>query len=105
MFLTILTDYSYDCWKLRNEAVHRVLTKEGRVIKKARLVEQVRCLYKKKKELSGNPLRKVFNMCVEKRLQQGVHSLILWIGKAEEVIILHREESDKTTIDRWLGCQ
>ena len=34
MFLTILTDYSYDCWKLRNEAVHGVLSKEGRVVKK-----------------------------------------------------------------------
>ena len=105
MFLTILTDYSNDCWKLRNEAVHGVLTKEGRVVKKARLVEQVRCLYKKKKELSGTPLRKVFNMSVEKRVRQGVHSLILWIGKAEEVLKLHREESDKTTIDRWIGCR
>ena len=37
-------------------------------------------------------------MRLSKRIKQGIQSLTLWVGKAEEVPKLHREEADKNTI-------
>ena len=105
MFLTILTDYSNDCWKLRNAALHGEATVEGRAVQRDRLVKRVKCLYKHKRELKGSPMRKVFQMSLEKRVKQGIQVLTLWIGKAEEVLKLHREAADKNTITRWLTCR
>ena len=56
MFLTIITDYVNECWKMRNEAIHGETTKEGRTVRKKRLVEQVKSLYRKKSELNGSPI-------------------------------------------------
>lgn len=102
MFLTILTGYCDDCWKHRNETIHGDATTEGRQVRKKRQIKQVKELYGKKSELKGSPLRRIFDMRLSQHIKQGVQSLELWIGKAEEVLKLHREESDKNTIDRWL---
>ena len=105
MFLTIITDYGNECWKMRNEAIHGEATKEGRLVRKKRLVEQVKALYRKKSELNGSPYRRIFAMRVSQRIKMGIQSLTLWVGKAEEVLKLHREEADRNTIRRWLGCR
>ena len=105
MFLTALTDYSNECWNFRNEAIHRSTTIIGRETRKSKLVDQVKILYKNKTELRGSPLLQIFNMQLSQRIKLGIQSLTLWIGKAEEVLKLHREEADKNTIDRWLGCR
>ena len=105
MFLTIITDYVNNCWKVRNEALHGEATKEGRRVRKKRLVERVRMLYGKREELKGSPLRLVFAMRMSQRIKLGVQALTLWMGKAEEVLKLHREEAEKNTIDRWLSCR
>ena len=105
MFLTALTDYSNECWNFRNEAIHGSSTIIGREMRKSKLVDQVKYLYKKKNELRGSPLRRIFHMQLSRRIKLGIQSLTLWIGKAEEVLKLHREEADKNTIDRWLGCR
>ena len=104
MFLTILSDYRNECWMTRNEAIHSSSNKEGRAVRK-RLVELTKELYKHKQELRGSPFRLIFNMKLSKRISQGIQSLTLWVGKAEEVLKLHREEADKNTLDRWLGCR
>ena len=89
MFLTIITDYVNDCWKMRNEAIHGEATKEGRMVRKKRLVEQVKSLYRKKSELNGSPYRRIFAMRISQRIKMGIQSLTLWVGKAEEVLKLH----------------
>ena len=103
MFLTILTGYSNECWTNRNETIHGDSMLEGRQVRRTKLKRQVQELYGKKLELRGSPLRKIFNMSLSQRLKQGVQSLELWVGKAEEVLKLHREEADKNTLDRWLS--
>ena len=105
MFMTIITDYVNDCWKMRNEAIHGEATIEGREVRKKRIVEQVIQLYKKRDELRGSPYRRIFSMKLSQRKKMGIQSLTLWVGKAEEVLKLHREEADKNTITRWLGCR
>ena len=105
MFLTILLDYGNECWKLRNEALHGTSTKEGRKVRRKRLLDQVKQLYTHKQELKGSKYRLIFKMSLPQRLKSGIQSLTLWIGKAEEVLRLHREEADKNTISRWLGCR
>ena len=105
MFLTILSDYGHDCWTTRNEAIHGSSIKEGREVRKKRLVELTKELYKQKNDLRGSPYRRIFNMKLSKRISHGIQSLTLWVGKAEEVLKLHREEADKNTLDRWLGCR
>ena len=42
MFITILTDYSNECWKMRNEAIHGAATIEGRAVRRNRLVKHVK---------------------------------------------------------------
>ena len=102
MFLTIITDYSNECWKLRNEMIHGNATEDGKKKTKQRLIDQVKELYGKQSEVRGSPYFKIFNMTLDRRVRQGVHSLRLWVGKAEEVLKLHREEADKNTMHRWL---
>ena len=105
MFLTILTDYSNECWKMRNETLHGERTLEGRKIRKNKIVEQVKILYSHKCTLRRSPYRHIFAMNLNKRIKMGIQSLILWVGKAEEVLKLHREEADKNTIHRWLDSR
>ena len=65
-------------------------------------MDQVKLLYGKRSELRGSPPYRVFDMKLERRILQGVQALTLWVRKAEEVLKLHREQSDKNTIHRWL---
>ena len=102
MFCTILTDYSLDCWKLRNESIHGKETDTSRLKKKGRLQKQIKGLYKQRKELPESKKRRIFDMPLDKRLQMGIHSSTLWIGLAEEVLRRHREQLARNTLHHWL---
>ena len=64
--------------------------------------EKVKSLYKKKGELRGTQNFKIFDMPMYKRLRFGIQSITLWVGMAEEVLKLHRENAVKNTIHHWL---
>lgn len=104
MFVMILTEYSGDCWKLRNNELHGDTSDVGKKKIRSRLATRVRYLYGKQEELRGSLSRRIFEMDLGKRIKLGIHSLRLWIGKAEEVLKLHREEADRNMIDRWIRC-
>ena len=102
MFSKILTDFSLDCWKLRNESIHGNETDKSRKKKKGKLENQIKALYGKRNELRGSKNRKIFDMPLAKRLGLGIQASILWIGLAEEVLKRHREYMTKNTITHWL---
>ena len=102
MFSTILTEYSIDCWKLRNESIHGNEKDESRKKRKMALGQQIRGLYKNKEELSGKTRRRVFNLPLKKRLGMGIQSSKLWINLAEEVLRIHREKRTNNTLHHWL---
>ena len=102
MFCTIMTDYSLDCWKLRNESIHGKETDTSRLKKKDRLQKQIKGLYKQRKELPESKKRRIFDMPLEKRLHMGIQSSTLWIGLAEEVLRRHREQLARNTLHHWL---
>ena len=103
--LRALTEYTRDCWKLRNDAIHGDNTVEGRTIRLNKLRKQVEQLYKNKKEMDGKQARLLYAVPIKQRLKYGVQALTLWIGKVEEVLKMNREQADKYTIRRWLGCR
>ena len=102
MLSTILTDYSIDCWKLRNESIHGKEKDESRKKNKERIGKQIKGLYEKKNELKGVTRRRVFNIPLKKRLGMGIQSSRLWVSLAEEVLRRHRETITKNTLHHWL---
>ena len=102
LFSTILTDYSLECWKNRNESIHGNEIDESRKKKKAALGRQIKGLYNKQDELRGETKRRVFSMPLKQRLGMGIHSSKLWISLAEEMLRRHREKAKKATIYHWL---
>ena len=102
MLSTILTDYSIDCWKLRNESIHGKEKDESRKKNKERIGKQIKGLYEKKNELKGVTRRRVFNIPLQKRLGMGIQSSRLWVSLAEEVLRRHRETITKNTLHHWL---
>ena len=102
MFSTILTEYSIDCWKLRNESIHGNEKDESRKKRKMALGQQIRGLYKNKEELSGKTRRRVFNLPLKKRLGMGIQSSKLWINLAEKVLRIHRGKRTNNTLHHWL---
>ena len=103
--LKAMPEYTRDCWKLRNEAIHGDNTKEGRTIRLNKLRKQVGQLYQKKKEMDRKQARLLYAVPKVQRLKYGVQALTLWIGKVEEVLKLNREQVEKYTICRWLECR
>ena len=102
MFSLILAEYSLDCWKQRNETIHGNEKELPRKKKLGKLRKQVRGLYANKGELNGHPNKKVFSMPLTKRLKMGLQSTIIWIGLAEEVLRLQRDNVKKNTLHHWL---
>ena len=102
MLSTILGEYCLDCWERRNKALHGETKEDARDITLRKLRKQVRLLYAKKKELRGHKNKQIFDMPMKKRMKMGVQSTKLWIGMAEEVLKLHRENATKLTLDQWL---
>jgi len=100
--VTILQEYTYNCWKSRNEVKHGKEKEETRNEELKRLKKKIRELYKYKKKLRKESGKKHFYMPVNKRTKQGLQSMKIWISTAEEIIRQHREEATKNTIDHWL---
>ena len=101
-FSTILTDYSLECWKLRNESIHGNDIHSSREKQLEPLRKKVKSLYRQRKELGKKEEEGVFSMPILKRLRLGLHSTKLWVGMAEEVLRLHRERAIKNTLHHWL---
>ena len=104
-FIEILTEYGKECWKMRNEAIHGTTVKEGRELRLERLRKQVEEIYKKRRTIKGEDAKRLFAIPMKKRMKFGIQALTLWVGKAEEVLKLNREQADKYTIHRWLECR
>ena len=103
MFSTILVDYSLECWKLRNETIHGKERDESRKIQQVKIKKHIRDLYAKKETLKGKTQYRIFDMPINKRLGMGIQSSLIWVGMAEEVLRLHRENATKNTLDHWLN--
>ena len=103
MFSTILVDYSLECWKLRNETIHGKERDESRKIQQVKIKIHIRDLYARKETLKGKPQYRIFDMPINKRLGMGIQSSLIWVGMAEEVLRLHRENATKNTLDHWLN--
>lgn len=104
-FVNIVTQYGKDCWTSRNEAIHGKTTTEGRTMRLERLRNQVKQLYGKRRETTQKQKKNLYSVPLEKRLKFGVQALTLWVGKAEEVLKLNREQAAKYTIPHWLGSR
>jgi hypothetical protein len=102
MFSTILCEYSLECWEMRNKTIHGENCGVGRERQLQRLREQVKELYKEKRNVRGTKNGGIFDLPLEKRQKMGIHSTKLWIGMAEEVLRLHRENATKLTLHQWL---
>jgi hypothetical protein len=102
MFSTILCDYSLECWDLRNKTLHGESVTEARAIQLKKLRKRVGLLYKQKGQLRGHKNSSIFDLPMEKRQNMGVQATVLWIGMAEEVLRLHRENATKSTLHQWL---
>ena len=102
-FSVILGDFCLDCWKQRNETLHGKEMDEAKrkVLQKLRL--KTKQLYKLKHELRGSKNSGIFDMPLYKRIRFGIQSMTIWVGMAEEVLKLHRENATKNTILHWLG--
>ena len=103
--VTTLTAYGKDCWTWRNEALHGKTTKEGREIRLKRIREQVKKIYRRRKEVTKTQEDNLFKVPLTQRLKFGIQALTLWVGKAEEVLRMNREQAAKYTIHHWLGSR
>ena len=86
-------DYCLECWKLQNETLHGKEQEESRKKKLTNMQTKVKYLYKKKEELQGSKNLSIFDMPLYKQSRFGVQSITLWVGMAEEVLKLHRENA------------
>ena len=102
MMSNILCEYSLECWALRNEKIHGKTAPESRTIKLTNLRKQVRSLYGKKDQIRREKNKAIFDMPLKKRLRLGIQSTKLWVGMAEEVLRMDRENATKNTIVHWL---
>ena len=101
-FVTILGEYSLECWRLRNEILHGKDQEESSKIQLKKMRKKARLLYGKKEEIRGTKNYRIFEMPLYKRLRFGIQSITLWVGMAEEVLKLHRENATRRTIHTWL---
>ena len=51
--LQAMTEYTNECWRLRNESIHGDNKKEGRMIRLKMLQGEIERLYKKKHKMNG----------------------------------------------------
>ena len=87
---------------MRNEVLHGKDNDESKKLKIKSIKGKVRQLYKCKETLRGTKNYKIFEMPLYKRLRYGIQSITLWVGMAEEVLKLHRENTTKMIIVHWL---
>ena len=88
---------------MRNESLHGKEMADSKKIQLTRIRTKVKHLYKRKEELRGSKNFRIFDMPLYKRIRFGVQSITLWVGMAEEVLKLHRENAAKNTILQWIG--
>ena len=96
-----LLKYAYDCWKIRNEYLHKDDNSEER---RAELQQQVRRLYMDPDRFLNytREKRRLFSVSLEKKLRCSNSTLESWIDIVELRLRLDREENARRTIIRWL---
>ena len=102
MMSNIMGEYCLDCWGRRNEIIHGTMIPDSRIKQLDRLRKQVKALYGKKRLLRARKNKAIFELPLKKRLKMGLQSTKIWVGMAEEVIRMDRENAIKNTIDHWL---
>lgn len=100
--VTILGDYSLDCWTMRNEILHGKEKEDSARLRLRNMRLKVKELYRMKNEIRGTKNYKIFDMPQYKRLRFGIQSITIWVEMAEEVLRLHRENMARNTIHTWL---
>ena len=104
-FITGIQEYAKAVWTHRNEFIHGASPKEGRMKRKEHLRKRVQELYLRHEQLHLD--LKYFRLPLEKRLQQGVHNLDLWVGLAKSALnAAHTEGAPvQRRIHEWLQCR
>ena len=99
--LHALLTYLYDCWKIRNKAIHNPNEDEDRT---HMLHHRVRALYLDPDRFlySTREKRRLFSAPLQKKLKQSNASLESWIDLVEARLRLDREEHARRTLTRWL---
>ena len=96
-----LHEYTYSCWKARNEFIHGKTQKESRKAKRIRLCQTVKDIYSKDRGGLSNSDKKIFKLPIAQRLKSGTASLEIWIDMAYR--IFNKNGKDKqTTLHSWL---
>ena len=93
--------YVYECWKIRNNALHDPKSDE----ESTRLLhEHVRRLYLDPDRylFSTREKRQLFNIPIERRLRFSNAILESWVDIVEMRLRLDREEYARRTLTRWL---
>ena len=62
-------------------------------------------IYRRRKEVTKTQEDNLFKVPLTQRLKFGIQALTLWVGKAEEVLRMNREQAAKYTIHHWLGSR
>ena len=100
-FISILHTYTYECWKVRNEELHK--KEEGGMTKKKKetLQQKIEELYNKGRDNLNEKEKKYFDMPAEQRKKKGIVSMELWI-QIVEILFRKREEATQEKSDTWL---
>ena len=93
--------YSYECWKIRNEYLHKATSSEE---KRLELQQTVRQLYVDPDRFLNysREKRRLFSVPLEKKLKCSNSILESWIDIVEMRLRLDREENTRRTIICWL---
>ena len=96
-----LLKYNYECWKTRNEFLHKG---QDDAEKRIELQQTVRRLYLDPDRFLNytREKRRLFNVPLEKKLKCSTSTLESWIDIVELRLRLDREENARRTIVRWL---
>ena len=109
LFVTWITNVSWEMWKLRNEELHGQNVKEGREKKLQHYQSLVSILYKQAHKvacLMDNDVTQLFKLSEERQKKKGVVALETWTGLAEKVLAQAEEKLQKIQengLDKWLN--
>ena len=100
--IELLQSYTLKMWQYRNQYLPRIDIKENRKIRIEKTNEMVHALYDNHDRMHIPSQDKTFDLPIQERLQSSLTAQIAWIELATRRIQMHREESTKNTLDRWL---
>jgi hypothetical protein len=100
--IELLQSYTLKMWQYRNQYLHGIDIKENRKIRLEKTKAVIHALYENHDRMHIPAQDKTFDLPIQERLQSSLTAQIAWIELATRRIRMHREESTKHTLDRWL---